>query len=323
MDKLIMCENGGCLAKLSGGKLARLIGEVFGNYSPEDSSLFTLDGTNMLFTVDFGPLVGDDPFVAGKIAALHALSDIYVSAGIPKCASLILQLSDDVTYEQTKSILYGIKTVCDSEKIQILGGHTIKSETSIVGLSVIGLANERYLSRSKKQCSVGDVLMISKKIGTGIATRAYFHNIIDQKMYSEAVDSMMISNSNVLNVYSNLPVHSCTDITGFGLLGHISEMLPNGMGAKIYKDKVKIFDCIKELPADAFFTSFINDNINYVMRAKNCDIRFDSIDSLALVDPQTNGPVLLAIEPQYADLASKYGFYEIGEVNDSNNISIR
>lgn len=318
-----MCENGGCLAKLDGGGLARIIGGVFGEYSPEDSSVFSIDGKNMLCTVDFGPLVGDDPFLAGKISALHAISDIFVSAGEPKYASLILQISDDLSLDQAKRILEGIKTVCDNEKIIILGGHTIRGETSIAGLSVIGSANDKYLSRSKKKCSVGDVIMISKKLGTGIASRAYFHGLIDREMYSEAIDSMLISNSVALSIYSNVPIHSCTDITGFGLLGHLTEMLQSGMGAKLYKDKIKLFDCIKNLPTDVFFSSFINDNIHYVLRSKNSDIVFDSINSLVLVDPQTNGPVLLSVESQYVEFASRFGFYPIGEVDDTNIISLR
>ena len=323
MERLKMCENGGCLAKLNGGELARLIGGVFGNYSPEDSSLFSIDGTNILSTVDFGPLIGDDPYVAGKISALHAISDIFVSAGIPKYASLILQISDELSFEQTKRVLEGIKSVCDNENIVIQGGHTIKGESSIAGLSVIGLSNNNYLNRSKQTCSVGDIIMLSKKLGTGIATRAFFHGLIDREMYSEAIESMLISNSVALNIYSNIPVHSCTDITGFGLLGHMVEMLPSGMGAIIYRDKIKLFDCIQDLPPDAFFSSFMNENIHYVLRSKKSDITVDCIKNLALIDPQTNGPVLISVEPQYVEIASRFGFYSIGEVNDTNNITLR
>ena len=322
MKPLVMCENGGCLAKMGGSELTRLIGELFGDFSPEDSSLFTVEGTNMLFNLDFGPLIGDDPYEAGKISALHAISDIYVSAGTPKYAAIMLQLAKDVTYGQTKAILAGIKDVCESQNIQILGGHTIRNESSVVGLSVIGLANEAYLNRSKKQCAVGDKIMVSKKLGTGIATRAYYHKIIDREAYSEATASMMISNANVLDLFSIVPVHACTDVTGFGLLGHLSEMLSPGMGATIYNESIRIFDCIKGLQAEVAFTSFINDNINYVLRTKSCEIDFDSIETLALVDPQTNGPVMLTVAPENVDEAEKHGFYLIGEITDTNSIEL-
>ncbi len=322
MEPLIMCENGGCLAKVGGSELTRLIGGLFGDFSPEDSSLFTIDGANMLFNLDFGPLIGDDPRNAGIISAYHAISDIYVSAGTPKYASIMLQLAPNITFGQTKDILNGIKQVCEEENIKILGGHTIRSESSVVGLSVIGSANEAYLNRSKKQCTVGDKIMMSKKLGAGIATRAYFHKIITKDAYSEAVNSMLTSNSNVLKVFSSVPVHACTDVTGFGLLGHLSEILSTGMGAKIYKDNIRIFDCIAGLDAGAMFTNFINDNINYVLRTKKCDIDFDSIENLALVDPQTNGPVLLTVESEYVEEAEKQGFYVIGEITDSNAITL-
>lgn len=320
MEPLKMCENGGCLAKVGGSELTRLIESLFGSYSPEDSSLFSVDGKSMLFNLDFGPLIGDDPRNAGIISAYHAISDIYVSAGTPKYASIMLQLAPDITFGQTKEILAGIKQVCENENIKILGGHTIRSESSIVGLAVIGSANKAYLNRSKRQCIVGDRIMMSKKLGAGIATRAYFHKLITKEAYFEAVSSMLTANANVLPVFNNVPVHACTDVTGFGLLGHLSEMLSPGMGANIYKDNIRIFDCITQLDANAMFTSFMNDNINYVFRGKRCDIVFDTIKKLALVDPQTNGPVLLTVAPESVEMAAQYGFYVIGEITDTNAI---
>lgn len=323
MQPLVMCENGGCLAKVGGSELTRLIGELFGDFSPEDSSLFTIDGTKMLFNLDFGPLVGDDPCNAGKIAAHHAISDIYVSAGTPKYASIMLQISEDVTFGQTKAILAGIKEVCESENIGILGGHTIRSDTSVVGLSVIGTANEAYLNRSKKQCAMGDKIMISKKLGSGIATRAYFHKIIGKEAYAEATESMLTSNSVALKAFSAVHVHACTDVTGFGLLGHLSEMLSAEHGAVIYEDRIRVFDCIAQLQPGAFFTRFIEDNINYVLRSKKCEIEFDTIERLALVDPQTNGPVMLTVDPTDVEELEKLGFYVIGEVTDQKEIVLR
>lgn len=323
MQPLVMCENGGCLAKVGGSELTRLIGELFGDFSPEDSSLFEIDGAKMLFNLDFGPLIGDDPKNAGSIAAHHAISDIYVSAGTPKYASIMLQIAEDVTFGQTKAILAGIKEVCENENITILGGHTIRSETSVVGLSVIGAANEAYLNRSKKQCVVGDKIMMSKKLGAGIATRAYFHKIIDAEAYAEATDSMLTSNAVALQAFSAVPVHACTDVTGFGLLGHLSEMLSADMGAVIYEDSIRVFDCIAQLQPGAFFTRFIEDNINYVLRTKKCDIEFDTIETLALVDPQTNGPVLLTVDSADAEALEKLGFYVIGEITDKSGIALR
>lgn len=317
-----MCENGGCLAKVGGSELARLIGTLFGDYSPEDSSLFEIDGAKMLFNMDFGPLIGDDPKIAGAIAAHHAISDIYVSAGMPKYASIMLQIAEDVTFDQTKAILAGIQEVCESESIIILGGHTIRSENSVVGLSVIGSANEASLNRSKKQCVVGDKIMLSKKLGVGIATRAYFHKLISAEAYAEATDSMLTSNAVALKAFSSVPVHACTDVTGFGLLGHLSEMLSTNMGAAVYEDSIRIFNCIGQQHSGAFFSRFIEDNINYVMRTKKCDIDFDSIETLALVDPQTNGPVLLTVDPTDVVTLEKMGFYVIGEITDKSEIAL-
>lgn len=323
MKPLVMCENGGCLAKVGGSELTRLIGELFGEFAPEDSSLFTIDGADMLFNLDFGPLIGDDAYEAGKISAHHSISDIYVSAGTPMYASIMLQIAQDITYGQTKQILAGIKDVCDSEGIKILGGHTIRSESSVVGLSVIGKANKDYMNRSKQQCVVGDKILLSKKLGAGIASRAYFHKMIDKDAYSEAIASMTTSNKGVLKVFESVPVHACTDVTGFGFLGHLSETLSKDMGAVIYEDKIRIFDCIAPLPAGALYTSFIEDNINYVLRTKKCNIDFDTIETMALADPQTNGPVLLTVAPEHVEEVEKLGFYVVGETTNDKKISLR
>ena len=95
------------------------------------------------------------------------------------------------------------------------------------------------------------------------------------------------------------------------------------MGAVIYEDSIRVFDCIAQLQPGAFFTRFIEDNINYVLRTKKCDIDFDTIETLALVDPQTNGPVLLTVDPADAEALEKLGFYVIGEITDKSGIALR
>ena len=134
---------------------------------------------------------------------------------------------------------------------------------------------------------------------------------------------MLTSNAVALKAFSAVPVHACTDVTGFGLLGHLSEMLSADMGAVIYEDSIRVFDCISQLQPGAFFTRFIEDNISYVLRTKKCDIEFDTIETLALVDPQTNGPVLLTVDPADTEALEKLGFYVIGEITDKSEIALR
>ena len=100
-------------------------------------------------------------------------------------------------------------------------------------------------------------------------------------------------------------------------------MLSAEMGAVIYEDSIRVFDCITQLQPGAFFTRFIEDNINYVLRSKKCEIEFDTIERLALVDPQTNGPVMLTVNPADVAEMEKLGFYVIGEITDKREIVIR
>ncbi len=323
MEKIKMCENGGCMAKLSGGELARLLGASLGSFSPEDSSVFEIDGVKMLSSLDFGPLVGDDPYAAGQIAALHAISDLYVSGGTPQFALVILQIADGMSMSSAKLIVDGVKTACAREHVQILGGHTIRGESVLVGLSAVGKAGIVDLSGTKKRSVPGDTLMMSKALGTGIASRAYFHKFIDSERYQQAIESMLISNSNALQAFRATDIHACTDVTGFGLIGHLSEMLPKGCGASLELGKIRFFDCLQGLPLNALFSSYIYNNIEYVERAMGCDIEVDCIEKLALFDPQTNGPILLSVAPENAALLEDCGFYAIGTVDATGEITLR
>lgn len=128
---------------------------------------------------------------------------------------------------------------------------------------------------------------------------------------------MLKTNAHVLDVFETVPVHSCTDITGFGLIGHLSEALSPSQGAIITRDNIHFFEQIDNCSPFNFVTKFIENNLNYVNKKHTIKIRFNDIRNVALFDPQTNGPLLLVCDAKYAGILKSFGFYKIGDVVDN------
>ena len=187
---IAQCESGGCLAKIPGLELISLIDNIkdiirtsssASASAPEDAAIIELNGQNILFTTDIGPIVGTDAFIGGKIAALHAISDIYVMGGSPTHALLTSIVPKTSTYEQRQALLKGVFVACENEGVNIVGGHSIFGDNFLIGLSVIGKTEGNILR--KQSAKEGDAILISKPIGTGLAARALF----------EGVDKLMTS----------------------------------------------------------------------------------------------------------------------------------
>ncbi len=327
-----MCERGGCLAKVSGSDLIRLVNGahlIAGDFepvttaeNPEDAAVVQIDDKTLLLSTDIGPLVGVDGYIAGKIAALHALSDIYVMGGIPTHALVTFVISKTDSNLQAQAVLGGVFSACKSEGVEVSGGHTIKSEESLVGLSVLGKAPESgYIA--KCSCESGDVLMVSKPIGTGIALRAVFHGMLGEEALEESISIMTTSNKEAAQAAFSVSVHALTDVTGFGLLGHLSEMLGSEHGADIFLSEVPILSSISQLSHIGIKTSFILDNLEYTKRKHKVKLNISSISELALVDPQTNGAVLVSVNEEKVGKLESYGFKKIGIVNDTKNIVVK
>ena len=304
------------MSKLSGKALTQML-----NYSGmrdlnefQDSAVISKQETELLFTTDFGPLVGKNCADAGTIAALNA------SGGIPVCALVILIAGEDIDSDEREILLSSIIDTCRKENVKVAGGHTIAGEESVVGLSVIGNAGQRVFR--KRNCRTGDVLLLNKKIGTGIALRGYYYGVLGEEFYQECIHEMKKTNRLPDDLLSSRYIHSMTDITGFGLLGHLSEMLGGGQGARLFLDQIPYVNSISGLSADAYANGFIQNNLNYARERHNIRCHLDTINKLALCDPQTNGPILLSAAPEILNEIEKYGLYHVGTVISNNEIII-
>ena len=330
----MICENGGCMSKLPGTELIELIRD-----SKEKAGIYkslVLDtlaqGTvedcflineNEMVTTDFGPLVGEDYRTAGRIAALNAISDVYVCGGRPRYAMILLVLSYELDKKESSDLLSGIFDICNQEGIYIAGGHTIRGSESLAGLAVIG---ERVSDKviSKKGAKVGDKIWISKPLGTGLALRAYYNKLLNKDAYDEAITIMLQSNRNSVNCIAGYldEIHAMTDITGFGFIGHLTEMLEKNQGAVLFKEKIPLLNSLTQLNAMYMTNSYIINNYNYAIEKIDIRVDFEDICDLSLFDPQTNGPVIVIAKDSLniTDLCDCFNC--VGEITAENILAV-
>lgn len=325
------CESGGCLAKIPGLELINLIDNVKNlvhtNISdasasaPEDAAIIDLNDQLYLFTTDIGPLVGVDAFKGGQIAALHALSDIYVMGGVPTHTLLTLVAPKTASLEQKQAVLKGVFCACEEERVNIVGGHSIFGDNFLVGLSIIGTTNGKTILK-KQNCKAGDALMISKPLGTGLAARSLFLGEILEEDFNEALDVMLKSNRQYAQMALETNVNALTDVTGFGLAGHLSEMLGEGQGAIINVNLIPKLKVLEKIYMEGMDTIYTTANMQYARKSHIVEIKVSKKHYLPLFDPQTNGPIMASVGKKYINKLERYGFTMIGEVTEGNRIII-
>ena len=204
----------------------------WGSSTSDDASVLRVgDNLGLVQSVDFFPPMVDDPFLFGQIAAANSLSDIYAMGGRPSHAMNLLCIPSCLGVEVAGQILAGGADKCVEAGCSIAGGHTINDDEPKYGLSVSGfVALDRMLANSGAR--VGDVLLLTKAIGSGIITTAIKGELIEQDEAAAMFDSMRTLNEAPIRLAEGLELHGCTDITGFGLIGHACEMA-EGSGVQI------------------------------------------------------------------------------------------
>jgi len=231
LTKLASCA--GCGAKVGAGTLAKMLEGfkthhdsrlIVGYDKSDDASVFVLDDhTALVQTTDFFPPIVDDPFLYGQIAAANALSDVYAMGGEPKLALNILCVAKGMEQHTVQEILRGGYDKAYEAGAIITGGHTIEGAEPIYGLAVSGFVDPRkVLTNSGAQ--PGDVLILTKPLGIGILTTAAKAGLVDDDVLDRIYKQMATLNKAARDIMVRYDVHSCTDVTGFALLGHCYEM---------------------------------------------------------------------------------------------------
>jgi len=308
LTKLASCA--GCGAKVGAGTLAQMLEGIKTHHDPrlivgydksDDASVYMLDNnTALVQTTDFFPPLVDDPFLYGQIAAANALSDVYAMGGEPKLALNILCVAKGMEKHAVQEILRGGYDKAYEAGAIITGGHTIEGAEPIYGLAVSGFVHpDKVLTNSGAQ--PGDVLILTKPLGIGILTTAAKAGLVEEDVLVRIYKQMSTLNKTARDIMVKYRVHSCTDITGFALLGHCYEMA-QGSSCSIHLDA----KCIPyhkeayEMAEMGFIPAGAYRNRTF---AESAVLAADHISRAMLdicYDPQTSGGLLMAIAPEDA-----------------------
>jgi len=327
-----MSAHSGCLSKLHGCELEDLLTRAhelaFGlsttrpfYYHPQDCSVIPIDTGPMLATTDIGPLVGADLYCAGYIAAMHAMSDIFARGGMPRWVLPILIGNPDHPVEFLEMVMTGILQACHREGAEVIGGHTSIGPEAMAGLTVMGLQRSKTLI-SKTGAQPGDQLLLSKSLGVGMIIRAYKLGLTGKDALEEAVAQMMLSNGPASISAINAEVHAGTDVSGFGLLGHLTEMLGDTLGASLQLTSIPLLNSLACLPPGFGQSCWSKGNMDYANRTLRIVGKTDASHLAPLLDPQTNGGLLVAVDEGSSAALIASGYTQIGVVTRTKFIEI-
>lgn len=308
LTKLAKCA--GCGAKVGAGVLAQLLEGIQVHRDPnllvgfdrsDDASVYRLtDSLALVQTVDFFPPIADDPYLFGQIAAANALSDVYAMGGEPKLCLNIMAVPKDMPQEAVHELLRGGYEKVYEAGALITGGHSILDDEPKYGLAVTGFVHPKKML-TNSGAKPGDVLFLTKPLGIGVLTTAAKADLLSREGAALARKLMTTLNKGARDVMVNHRVHACTDVTGFGLLGHGLEM---AQGSDVELELwTAAVDCIPEA-AELARMGILPEGMY-----RNRAFAQETVDSGAvplwqqdlLYDPQTSGGLLMAVDPADAE----------------------
>lgn len=305
-DEIVFCRGGGCTAKLGPGMLGKVLEQIprmkdpnllIGYDSSDDGAVYKLrEDLAVVQTLDFFPPMVEDPYIFGQIAAANALSDIYAMGGDVKTALNIVCFPENWDLNILGKIMLG-----GSEKVKeaggiLAGGHSIADQEVKYGLSVLGTIHPDKVF-ANNQCREGDRLILTKPLGTGIICTANRIGEASEEALDQAVRSMTTLNKYASETIRKYRVHGCTDVTGFGLLGHLNEMLGDVFSAVLYSDRVPYIKEAFAYAGEFFLTGAAQRNRNHMegqVEFQNVPFEMEEI----LFDPQTSGGLLVSLAPE-------------------------
>lgn len=252
--------------------------------------------------MDFFTPVVDDPFWFGRIAAANALSDVYAMGGVPKTAmNLAAFPAKTMDLSVLRSILEGGLDAMREAGVVLVGGHTVEDDELKYGLSVTGFVHpDRVLT--KKNLRPGDRLILTKPLGTGIITTAIKGGLASEELTERVTRAMATLNRKAAEVMMEFPVHACTDITGFGFLGHLCEMVVcSECGVRVESDRVPVFSGTFDFAAMGLVPAGAYRNRDYRMFMVDFASTVDRVIQDVLFDPQTSGGLLICVAPEAAE----------------------
>lgn len=308
-----LAHGGGCGCKLDPAVLTDILGAPSGFPMPkdllvdaatrDDAAVWRInDETALVATTDFFTPIVDDPFDFGRIAATNALSDVYAMGATPIfCLAIVGMPVNALPRETVRLILEGGRSVAEAAGAPVAGGHSIDAAEPIYGLVALGLVHpDRLLANARAKA--GDVLILGKPLGIGIYSAALKRGQLGDDAYAEMIASTTRLNTPGAALAGMAGVHAATDVTGFGLLGHVSEMAQgSGLKARIDRDRVPVFDAARALAGEGIKTGASGRNWSAVADGVTLAARLGDVERALLCDPQTSGGLLVSCTPDSAD----------------------
>jgi selenide, water dikinase len=306
-------HGGGCGCKIAPGVLAAILKNSAGFPVPaelmvgietsDDAAVYRLnDRQALIATTDFFMPIVDDPYDFGRIAATNAISDVYAMGGTPIMALALVGMPlDRLPVEVIGQILRGGEAVCAAAGIPVAGGHTIDSVEPIYGLVVMGLVHPDKVKKNSG-AKAGDVLILGKPLGVGILSAALKKDRIEGGAYQELIATATQLNTPGRALADLSGVHALTDVTGFGLLGHLLELCRGaGLGASLAMREVPLLSNVENMAGAGLVTGASGRNWEAYGSEVDLAPEISGAQKAMLTDPQTSGGLLVSVAPQQAD----------------------
>ena len=269
----------------------------------DDAAIYQItDDIAIIETVDFFPPIVDDPFSFGEIAMANAVSDIYAMGGQPILGLNIVGFPPDLPKSILIEILKGGASKAKEAGLIIAGGHTIQDEEPKYGLAITGIIKpgQQITTGGAKP---GDKLVLTKPIGTGIITTAGKNQKAPHNILDAAIESMKKLNHAASDAMVLVGANACVDVTGFGLIGHLSKLaLASKVKARLYLDTIQFLEGTIDLAKQGFISGGTKQNLYSANSLVNWDNNISQTEKLALCDAQTSGGLLISIPPDKINL---------------------
>lgn len=335
-NSLLVC--GGCNAKIGAGVLGDLLKKLPKTFHPDlligfdssdDAAVIKIsEDTAIIQTLDFFPPIVSDAKTFGAIAATNALSDVYAMGGEPVCALNIVCFPEESKdgYTALERILTGGTEKVKEAGAVLAGGHSIHDKKTKYGLSVMGKVHPKKIWKNNTP-DADDVLFITKKLGVGIVTTAYSVNEIPQTAFDEAVKSMTTLNKYARDIMYNFDIHCCTDVTGFGLIGHLIEMTGEKFTAELNSKNIPYIKEAYTAAKEFLLTAGGQRNRNFAKGKISFNVKDFALEEI-LFDPQTSGGLLFSVDEKTAELIEEEfkkknaDIWKIGKIKNKTNVHI-
>ena len=293
---------------------------LVGNSSKDDAAVYDLgNGMALISTADFFMPIVDNAFEFGRIAAANSISDVYAMGGKPSMAIAILGWPvEKLPTELAQKVIEGGRTICNKAGIPLAGGHSVDSTEPIFGLAVTGLVNKENLKKNNT-AEEGDWIFLTKPLGVGILSTAHKRGLLKEEHLQIMIEQMTSLNKIGAELGNIRGVTAMTDVTGFGLLGHLIEMTEgSGLTAEISYNKIAVVNGVKDFINQRIFPDATTRNWNSYYEKVRFEKGVNVMEAFTLLpDPQTNGGLLFSVKEGYKDeivsLLKEFGLNDFTE----------